>query len=228
MHGNCAKGDVLPLNTVFISRNHANRNNSDVYVYNGLLWDDYPNIDLNHTRDYLHFLGKASWKIKNLSGAAQIAVKAKCKLQVLGGERWKLYNLKRKPFYSLHPNLIYHGLINNIEKIKIMQHSKGLLFPVLWDEPFGLAIIESLYAGCPVFGTKNGSLPELINDKVGFVSNNPDEIIQAIKTKKFSPKVCHDYAVQNFSAKAMTANYLKLYDKILKGETLNKIHPYAK
>ncbi len=52
-----------------------------------------------------------------------------------------------------------------------MQRSKGLIFPVLWNEPFGLAAIESLYAGAPVFGPNYGSIPELINEKTGYTSN---------------------------------------------------------
>lgn len=227
IHGNLTKGDVLPLNSVFISKNHAERNNSDIFVYNGLLWEDYPIIDLNKKRDYFHFLAKASWKIKNLPGAAEIAIKSKNKLKVLGGNKWKMYNFKRKPFYTLNPSISYCGLVDNFQKMEIIQHSKGLLFPVKWDEPFGLAMIESLYAGCPVFGTKKGSLPEIINENVGFLGNNIDEIVEAVKTKKFDPKICHIYAVENFNSKIMSENYLKLYKKILNGETLNKTAPYA-
>lgn len=227
IHGNLTKEDVLPLNTVFISKNHAERNNSEVYVHNGLLWEDYPNIDLSKKRNYFHFLGKASWKIKNLSGAAEIAVKSKNKLKVLGGDKWKFYNFKRKPFYTLNPNISYCGQVDNFLKMEIMQNSKGLLFPVKWDEPFGLAMIESLYAGCPVFGTRKGSLPEIINESVGFLSNDIDEIIEAVKTKRFDPEICHAYAVENYNSKIMSENYLKLYEKILNGETLNKIAPYA-
>lgn len=99
----------------------------------------------------------------------------------MGGEKWTFYNIKRNPFYTLHPNVSYMGQVDDIQKIKIMEESKGLLFPVLWNEPFGLALIESLYAGCPVFGTKNGSLPELINENVGFLSNDENELITTIK-----------------------------------------------
>jgi glycosyltransferase involved in cell wall biosynthesis len=227
MHGNTAKEDKLSLNTVFISKNHAERNHSNVFVYNGLLWEDYPRIDLKLKRDYLHFLGKASWKVKNLKVAAEIAIKSKNKLKVLGGEKWKMYNFKRKPFYTLNPNISYYGFVDNLLKMEIMQHSKGLLFPVKWDEPFGLAQIESLYAGCPVFGTKKGSLPELINEDIGFLSDDINKIIEAVKTKKFDPVICHEYAIKNFNSKIMTENYLKLYQKILAGETLNKTAPYA-
>lgn len=227
MHGNPTKEEELPLNTVFVSENQAKRYGSDVFVYNGLLWEDYPKVDLTLKRNYLHFLAKASWKIKNLSGANEIAIKSGNKMKVMGGERWKWYNFKRKPLYSLHPYIEYLGMVENQTKIRVMQESKGLLFPILWDEPFGLAMIESLYAGCPVFGTKNGSLPELINENVGFLSNDEHEIINAIKEKKFSPQTCHEYAVKHFNAKVMTENYLKLYQKVIKGENLNKTLPYG-
>lgn len=227
MHGNTGKDDKLPLNTVFISKNHAKRNNSIVFVYNGLLWKDYPSIDLGLKRDHFHFLGKASWKVKNLKEAAKIAIKSKNKLKVLGGEKWKMYNFKRKPFYTLNPDVSYYGFVDNLLKMEIMQHSKGLLFQVKWDEPFGLALIESLYAGCPVFGSKKGSLPELISKDIGFLSDDIDKIIEAVKTRKFDPIICHKHAIKNFNSKVMTDNYLKLYQKILVGETLNKTAPYA-
>lgn len=226
MHGNKRIDDKFDLNTVFISENHAKRHHSDIYVYNGLVWEDYPKVELNKSREYLHFLAKASWKVKNLSGAAKIAIQSKNKLKVMGGEKWTFYNMKRKPFYTLHPNVKYMGQVDDIQKIKVMQESKGLLFPVLWNEPFGLALIESLYAGCPVFGTKKGSLPEIINENVGFISDDENEIITAIVEKKFSPQTCHDYAVTHFNAKVMTENYIKLYEKVISGENLNKTIPY--
>lgn len=228
MHGNTQPEEILPLNSVFVSKNHAIRNNSDVFVYNGLLWEDYPKVDLTKKRNYLHFLAKASWKVKNLASSAKIAVKSNNKLEVMGGEKWTAYNLKRKPLFTLSPSVHYNGQVDNQQKLKIMQESKGLLFPVLWDEPFGLALIESLYCGCPVFGSERGSLPELITEDVGFLSNDDNELITAIKTKSFKPEVCHNYAKNNFSAKVMTENYLRLYEKVLAGEILNKTAPSPK
>jgi glycosyltransferase involved in cell wall biosynthesis len=102
-----------------------------------------------------------------------------------------------------------------------MEQSKGLLFPVQWHEPFGLAIIESLYAGCPVFGSKMGSLPELIIPEVGFLSESIFEITRAVKELTFSPQICHDYATENFNAKVMAQNYFEVYQRFLDGEQLN-------
>ena len=227
LHGNNENNEKADPFAIFISKNQALRNKGKTFVYNGLLWEDYPKVDLLKKRTYLHFLGKSRWKVKNLAGACEIAVKSNTNLMVMGGEKWTFPNFKRKPQYSLHPKISYFKNVDNTSKIKIMEQSKGLLFPVQWHEPFGLAIIESLYAGCPVFGTNKGSLPEIINENVGFLSDDIYTIIEAAKIKTFDPKICQEYAIKNFNARIMTENYLKLYEKILNGETLNKTAPYA-
>ncbi|WP_378183870.1 glycosyltransferase [Aquimarina sp. SS2-1] len=225
IHTNPPKAEILDINTVFISKNHANRFGSSTFVYNGLDWDDYTDPDLDQERTYLHFLGKAAWKVKNVFGAAKIALESKNNLHILGGERWNFRNFKRGLKYVLNPKIIFRGMVNNETKMEILKYSKGLLFPVKWHEPFGLAIIESLYAGCAVFGTKNGSLPELITPEVGFTGTGSDEIAEAIREFDYNPKRCHEYAVKYFNSKVMTTSYLKLYDKVISGETINKEVP---
>ncbi|MCF7568220.1 hypothetical protein L3X37_07570 [Sabulilitoribacter arenilitoris] len=117
-------------------------------------------------------------------------------------------------------------MVDNTLKSKIVSSSKGLVFPVKWHEPFGLAAIESLFYGSPVYSTSYGSLKELIIKDVGFTSNSLKEIIYAIKNSDFSPKYCHEYAKDCFNAKVMTNNYLKLYEKVLNGKLLNEENPY--
>lgn len=224
MHGNPASGEVLDHNTIFISGNQAARHNSDVYVYNGLLWEEYPEPDLNGVRDSFHFLGKASWKVKNAVGAMSIAQRMNAELQVIGGRKWNERNLKSALPYLFNRKIKFHGFLNDRDKYLVMQRSKALIFPVLWHEPFGLAIIESLYAGCAVFGTANGSLPELIPSDCGFTGNTSEEMIAAIQAFDYNPQRCHDYAVEKFSAKVMAKNYLKYYEKVISGEQL---HPRA-
>jgi len=225
MEGNPAPDRQLDINMVFVSRNHAKRYGSTSFVYNGIDWDDYPDPNLEGSREYLHFLAKASWKIKNLFGTAKIAVKSGNKLHVMGGDRWTFRNVKRGLKYLLNPNITFHGMVENDVKMKVAQNSKALVFPVVWHEPFGIAITESMYAGCAVFGTKNGSLAELITPEVGFTGENSDEIAQAIKTFDYNPKRCHDYAVKYFNSKVMMETYLKLYEKVISGETLNNEVP---
>lgn len=221
MGGNPSPEQALDINMVFVSKNHAQRYGSEAFVHNGLDWDDYPDPVLDNKRDYLHFLAKASWKVKNLFGTAKIALKSGNKLHVMGGERWTYRNFKRGLKYILNKNIIFHGMVENDKKMEIAQYSKALVFPVVWHEPFGLAITESMYAGCAVFGTKNGSLTELITPEVGFASNNSNEIIKAIREFDYNPKRCHEHAVKYYNSKVMTESYLELYEKVISGKTIN-------
>ena len=119
-------------------------------------------------------------------------------------------------------------MVGGNEKINFLQHSKGLVFPVRWDEPFGLAITESLYCGAPVFGTPYGSLPELVHDDVGFLTSNKAEMISYLSGEhKFNPIVCHEYAGDMFNSKVMCDNYLLKYEKVMNGEKLNVVKPHA-
>jgi glycosyltransferase involved in cell wall biosynthesis len=112
------------------------------------------------------------------------------------------------------------------EKFQLLNDSKGLIFPVRWHEPFGLAIIESLYFGCPVFGTPYGSLPEIVTDAVGHLSNKGAVLAEAIEhSEAYSRRQCHEYARDRFSAAKMATAYLEKYERVLSGAFLNAIKP---
>ena len=64
----------------------------------------------------------------------------------------------------------------------------------------GLALIESLYFGNPVFGTPFGSLPEIVSGEVGFLSKSRNELIgQVRELERFDRWRCHEYACDRFS-----------------------------
>ena len=210
--------DVLP-NTIFLSRDHANRHGSGHYVYNGLDWSRYRGFDLSAERQYFHFLADASKRRKNVNGAIRLAHKSGMRLSVIGGSR---FYFRRGFRLTLSRNISFHGMVNDLEKSKILPYSMGLLFPVLWHEPFGLAIIESLYFGCPVFGTTYGSLPELIGPQYGYLANSATQLLRAMhRVGEWSPCACHSYARDNFSSRVMALGYLNYYQRVLSGETLN-------
>ena len=56
IHGNVS--GRIGINTIFVSRNHAQRHGATAYVYNGLDWSDYGTPDFNLKRDYFHFSEK--------------------------------------------------------------------------------------------------------------------------------------------------------------------------
>jgi len=224
IHGNVNNTDKLDRNVVFVSKNHANRHGSDCYVYNGLDWEDYSKPDLFCSRTYFHFLGKAAWRVKNVKGAIDMISKLSGgKLKVLGGVRFN-FNMGLRLTFS--PKVKFYGMVGGKEKDALLNHSKGLIFPVRWNEPFGLAIIESLFYGCPIFGTPYGSLPELVKKDFGYLSKNKLELVEALKNADaYSRKNCHEYAREHFNSKKMAASYLLKYEKVLSNEKLNNSSP---
>ncbi|MGQ1909355.1 glycosyltransferase [Marinifilum sp. RC60d5] len=215
LHGNSKPNERYDINTVFISKNHAERHGSSEFVYNGLDFNEYGPVDWNAKRDHMLFLGKANRSKKNLKGCIKIAKALNEKLAVVGG--------RGLPFSK---TVKYKGFLGGLEKSRVINESKALLFPVIWHEPYGLAIVESLYFGAPVFGSTYGSLPELITPEVGITSNSYNELIEAAKNyESYNRKYCHEYVCDNFSSQKMCDDYLNMYERVLNGEKLNEKEP---
>jgi len=213
----------LNLNTVFVSANHAARYGSSVFVHNGLDPEDYGTPDFAGKKKYIHFLGDAAWRVKNVTGAIKVAAMAKIPLRVIGGVR---FNFNQGIRLSFNPKTRFEGMKGGAEKNELLKNSAAMLFPVRWHEPFGIAIIESLYFGCPVFGTPYGSLPEIVIPGVGFLSNKSKELAAALQhIGDYDRRHCHNYVMENFTATKMAAGYMQLYQKVLEGKTLNAVAP---
>ena len=223
LHGNTNDQQPLDINTVFVSKNHAYRYGSESYVHNGIDPDDYGDPGLNQPRNYFHFLGDAAWRVKNVRGAIKIAQKAKIPLRVIGGKR---FNLNQGIRLTFDPRIHFDGMKGGAEKNTLLKGSKGLIFPVLWNEPFGLSIVESLYFGCPAFGTPYGSLQEIIQPAVGHTSPSLSQIVEAVKhADQFDKKSCHEYVMAYFTSTQMATNYIAKYETVLNGQYLNKVAP---
>lgn len=224
-HGNFLKGS-LDINAVFVSGNHASRYGSRSFVYNGLDWDDYKDADINAPKEYFHFLGNAAWSVKNVRGAIDVVKElGHERLYVLGGKR---LNFKMGFRFTLTPKAVFKGMVGGGTKISLLSRSKGLVFPVLWDEPFGLAITESLYCGAPVFGTPYGSLPEIVIPDVGYLSDTACGLADHIRNSyDYRPEVCRSYASDVFCSRVMAESYLAKYETVLNGGKLNPSPPHA-
>jgi glycosyltransferase involved in cell wall biosynthesis len=223
LHGAGSRDVDLDRNTVFISRSQAERFGSSSFVYNGIDWEEYGAPDLERPRTYVHFLGDAGWKVKNVRGAIRVAGLAGERLFVLGGFR---LNFRMGFRLTLSPRVRFFGWVDAGEKQKLLPGSKAMIFPVRWHEPFGLAIVESLYYGCPVFGTPYGSLPEIVLPDVGLLSASAAELSEGVRgAARFDRRRCHEYAVSRFGSRAMADGYLEVYQRVAAGEMLHAARP---
>jgi len=222
-HGNSRVGEALPVNTVFVSADHAQRHGSSLHVHNGLDWDAYGPTRLDEpSADYLHFLAKAAWSVKNVRGAIRTASRAERRLEVLGGYR---FNLRRGLRFTLSLRVRFHGMVGGEAKLALLRHSSGLLFPVRWHEPFGLAVIESLYFGAPIFATPYGALPELVGDENGVLLTSSQALADAIGHFVPARRRNHARACGLFNAHNMARRYLNVYAWVLNGGQLHAKPP---
>lgn len=220
-HGNSKVSSPLPLNTVFLSQDHAARHGSSHFVYNGLDWTSYGAVDMQRPRHHFHFLAKGSWPVKNLKGAIQVARSAQVPLAVLGARR---LNLSRGFRFTPWPSIRFMGMVGGEQKFDALNASKGMIFPVRWHEPFGLAVIESLYFGCPVFATPFGALPELVTEACGVLALEGQTLAQALTERTFNPMDCHHRA-RTFDHLRMARGYLEKYEQVLCGTPLHSTSP---
>jgi glycosyltransferase involved in cell wall biosynthesis len=222
IQGNGKPGELFSPNTIFISRKHAENHGSGQFVYNGIDPAEYP-CDSDR-KEHLVFLAKASWKVKNLVGAIEIARESGLPLEVLGSRELPLGLQHLLPRWD---GVKYHGMVDDLKKRSILRNARALLFPVRWPEPFGIAITEALASGCAVFGTPYGSLPEIVDSNSGVLSASASELLEAVRSFKYNPKACRDRVSQGFSHLDMARSYLKHYQAILEKKPLNEVEPRA-
>ncbi|MCX6895386.1 MAG: glycosyltransferase, partial [Verrucomicrobia bacterium] len=206
VEGNGKPGERFHVNTIFVSRKHAANHGSRHFVHNGL---DPAEYAFAETRaDYAVFLAKARWPVKNLAGAATVARRAGLELRVLGSRSWPL-NLHR--LLPAIRGVRYYGMLGGAEKRDLLARARCLIFPVRWEEPFGIALTEALVSGAFVAGTPYGSLPEIVTPATGVLSANANELVAAVKSpQRFSPAACRDHVLRGgFTHLDMAKNYLR-------------------
>ena len=167
--------------------------------------------------DYLAFLGRYSAE-KGADTAVSVAVNSKEKLKMAGtiwGEGF--YDQKIKPYLKKGVIEDYGFLKEKKEVSDLLRNAKALLFPIRWEEPFGLVMIEAMACGTPVIAFKKGSVPEIVkHGKTGFVVENEKEMIEAIKNiDQIKRKDCRKYVEESFTVEKMIDGYEEVYERIV-------------
>jgi glycosyltransferase involved in cell wall biosynthesis len=92
-----------------------------------------------------------------------------------------------------------------------------MLFPIDWEEPFGLVMVESMACGTPVIATRHGAVPEVIEHGVtGLIVNDHREMAAALETAdRLEPAEIRRRAALRFSPERMVADYVSAYRTVL-------------
>jgi glycosyltransferase involved in cell wall biosynthesis len=195
-------------------------------VYYGLPLDRYT---FNRTGgNYLVFVGRVSPE-KRIDRAIEIAKEAGIMIRIaakIDKVDRDYYESKIAPLLD-HPLVDFIGEVGEKEKEELLGNALGLLYPIDWPEPFGLAMIEAMACGTPVVAYNCGSVPEVVDEGLtGFVVNSHREAVAAVKKlSQLDRKICRSVFEKRFSAERMVDDYLTIYESMINEVRSKKMKP---
>ncbi|MBD0292187.1 MAG: glycosyltransferase family 4 protein [Jiangellaceae bacterium] len=128
----------------------------------------------------------------------------------------------------LGPDTEWLGEVGVDQKKDLLARARCLLFPIQWDEPFGMVMIEALASGTPVVATRRGSVPEVVVDGVtGLVCDDVAELPWALdEVERIEPELCRKDVDDRFSPHVMAAGYERVFRSVIRpvrGRTVPKL-----
>jgi glycosyltransferase involved in cell wall biosynthesis len=167
---------------------------------------------------YLAFIGRISPE-KAPDAAIRIAAAAGMRLKIAA----KVDNVDREYFVRVIEPMLgaahveFIGEIGDDRKSEFLGNAAGLLFPIAWREPFGLAMIEAMACGTPVVAFRNGSVPEVVDEGVtGFIVDNEREAAAAAQRLRTLDRArVRRVFDERFTARRMAEDYVNIYRRLI-------------
>lgn len=174
---------------------------------------------------YAAFLGRLS-RVKGVHRAIDVARAAGVPIRIAGkphDEDDYFAACVRPRLGRLGVELL--GEVGGPGKVAFLGDAAALLFPIDWEEPFGLVMIEAMLCGTPVLALPRGSVPEIVEDGVtGFVCRDTAEMtsrLRAIARGAFDRRRCRERALARWSAARMVEDHLRLYGALVAWEGMD-------
>ncbi len=198
-------------------------------VYHGLAQGVCP-FSANPRGNYFAFLGRVAPE-KGLDRAIGIARRAGVRLRIaakvdIADERY--YHQRIAPLLR-HPLIEFVGEVSEQDKAEFLGNATGLLFPIDWPEPFGLAMIEAMSCGTPVIAWPHGAVPEIVDHgATGYVVNSIDEAVAAVKhIGRLERAQVRAGFEERFTSTRMAQDYVRVYESLAGGQPIRRVKAEA-
>ena len=184
-------------------------------IHHGIRVEDY--VYEEEKSDYVCFLGRIA-PVKGTHLAIEAARKAGVSLKIAGEiqpmfrQYWETQVLP----YIDGSVIEYVGEADHQRKTDLLANARALLFPIQWNEPFGLVMIEAMACGTPVLAFRGGSVNEVVADGVsGRICSSVEDMGSWAIDPQLAPHDCRAYAERYFSIDRMVEQYEAVYAELL-------------
>jgi glycosyltransferase involved in cell wall biosynthesis len=187
-------------------------------VYNGILLENYPYAE--EKEDFYFYMGRFNEE-KAPHLACQVAKELGAKLILAGkvheDEERRYFNRRIIPFLSSDIQFVGELGQWSQEKLNFFSRAKGYLYPIQWDEPFGLTMAEAMACGTPVVAFRRGAAAELVDhETTGFIVDTMEQFFDATqRVSEIEPHKCRERVERMFTAETMVGGYESVYRKVL-------------
>jgi glycosyltransferase involved in cell wall biosynthesis len=168
--------------------------------------------------DYVAFLGRfAPEKAPHI--AVQAARRAGVALRLGGTSHEVAIDYHRQvlaPELARSPDALCCGELGHAAKVELLANARAMLFPIQWEEPFGLVMIEAMLLGTPVIAFRHGSAAEVIEDGLtGYLVDSMEEMSQCIaRAAQLDRKRCRERGRERWCTQRMAREYEALYAQL--------------
>jgi len=181
-------------------------------VHNGLDVEAWPYRE--HKEEYALFLGRFHpQKAPHLALDAAHAAGIPLVLAGKCSEPIEKQYFDREVVPRLTPSDHIFGVADALSKRELLAGARCLLFPVRWEEPFGMVMIEAMACGTPVVALRSGAVPEVVADGVtGIICDEPADLARAVHdVTHMSPAACRAHVAANFGVENLARGYEDAY-----------------
>lgn len=205
-------------------------------VYHGIRAGDFPFS--GKASDYILFMGRLVPE-KGLHDAIDAAIATGTMLEIGTNfpdpfHETAYFREQIKPKLD-NPFIGEPGMVRGNDKMLLYKEAKALLFPIHWEEPFGMVMVEAMACGTPVIAYNRGSVPEIVRDGVtGFIIDENDDnrpghgswiikkqgvagLAEAVtRIPELDRAACRRHVEEKFTVAAMVSGYERVYQEAIR------------